>query len=233
MLSIIIGILFVLIALISLATFVGLINPKALQSKKDDKVQTRGEILKFGFGGVVFFLVVILILSAFTDDSENKVDEQKNIKTAKKPEVKEKKKNANNPEKNGMGVTYAQATQGFDKLMTFKLLPLNDGRTRYQGKYSHAVVEIIGDKQNIEEASLTIGLSQKDQNVIAVTALTSQQFLKNIFPNKYQELFTWMTKSIPKAVKEKKDYYINRAGKRLRLMWIHGTPLGLLIVKKQ
>ncbi len=62
--------------------------------------------------------------------------------------------------KQSIGISYAQATQYLANAITLKRSSSVNGQTRYMGTTDDkmAIMEIIGERKNISQASLVIGL---------------------------------------------------------------------------
>lgn len=108
---------------------------------------------------------------------------------------------ANSPPQSepGIGVSYSQVMQNLDA--DFKMEPSTPvhGRTRYLAINKTSMLEIIGDKQDVTEVSLMIGMVKDDMDSRVRGAANALNLLKNIAPE-WEGRGEWFGNAIPQAV---------------------------------
>lgn len=84
-----------------------------------------------------------------------------------------------------LGISYNQVIADLGDIFSLKDTPLTDGRTRYMGSsYDNlALLEITGEKKNVEEVALVVFIPQDDAEGITRVTVYVLKVIQNVFPN--------------------------------------------------
>src|SRR3954466_12058153 len=113
----------------------------------------------------------------------------------------------------GIGITYEQAMRYFgDDFRMSKSTPV-DGRDRYMGtsKNGMAVLEIIGQRNDLSQASLIVGLPNDSPAIVVHNAAMLLRFLKNTVPG-WAGSSAWATSTLKKIAKSDGKVSIVKGG---------------------
>jgi hypothetical protein len=105
-----------------------------------------------------------------------------------------------------LGLTYSQMMNYLSNVFLMKFSPLNTGRPRYMG-YSdngQALLEIVGDKRDIDSTSLILGLSNSSRDVLVKNAAILVRFMRNAVPE-WPESEKWVNDTIKRMVAQSDD----------------------------
>ena len=141
-------------------------------------------------------------------------------KTNDKKILEENKKNTvniYNGKNNKLGVSYDGVMQYLTSFFPkMERGTLNDGRLRYMGQANKtealATLEIIGDKNNIDTATLILFIPNDAPNIIIGNSAIMIRFLMNLFPSRHKDVSDWVNKrfdsfqSNPRTFKEEKIF---------------------------
>lgn len=96
-----------------------------------------------------------------------------------------------------IGLSYDQVMQKLDQYFKMEKVVSVNGHERYMGKTSdgYASIEIIGDKKNINSATLMFGVPDKNSESFFRVILISTLFLKNITPD-WEARANWFASAI-------------------------------------
>jgi hypothetical protein len=129
----------------------------------------------------------------------------------------------------GIGISYEQATQYLDSDFKMqKSSPVN-GRDRYMSMSTSdlAILEIIGQKHDITQASLTIGIPNDVPAVLTRHSAMLLRFLKNTVPD-WAGSSEWAVNTIQKVANGGDEATTIKGRKAITMKFI--KPLGMLIV---
>lgn len=115
----------------------------------------------------------------------------------------------------GLGISYDQLMNYLSNSFKMgKSIPLN-GQDRYIGQTSDGLLtlELIGDKQNIIQAGLIIGIPNDNSKAIITNSAILLRFLKNAVPE-WPNSADWATNTINKinnsTIEKEKKVYRNK-----------------------
>lgn len=110
------------------------------------------------------------------------------------------------PQPAGIGVTYEQAMQGLNNDFIMKSSPLNDGRERYLGRPADgmAVLEIIGQKNNISGIHIMLGTPKDSDAILRRNATRLAHVLINTVPE-WNSASEWASRTLSKLSHETGD----------------------------
>jgi hypothetical protein len=96
-----------------------------------------------------------------------------------------------------IGVSYDQMMSYLSNSFTMEESTPVDGEDRYMGTSSSglAVLEIIGEKDNITQTSLMIGIPNDDSSLVVENSAIMVRFLKNAVPE-WDGITDWFTASV-------------------------------------
>ena len=138
-----------------------------------------------GLCGAIF----CLLLGACSENSSQKAAE----KTA--PEAVALEDKENEYVKEPIGVSYAEVMNYIDNFFVMKSVEPVDGDKRWMGQRKVAVLEIIGEKENILSASLIIGVPNDAPEVLIENSAILLRFVKNVLPE-WKKAGDWVTAAI-------------------------------------
>jgi len=101
-------------------------------------------------------------------------------------------------DKKTLGISYNKVLENLEDKFVMKEATPVDGETRYMSETtdSLATMEIIGEKNNVSQATLMIGLPNDDNGILLSNTTTLLVFLKNTFPENYNEVKDWTMNSV-------------------------------------
>jgi len=148
-----------------------------------------------------------------------------------KPVEKASHQTAKSPESKSISVSYAQVMKNLSNFFIMGDTNITvDKRVRYSGHtptYT-ALLEIIGDKENIESTTLIIATpkdspSIRDQNT-AITLI----FIQNVMPE-WKDSNTWIVQSFKKIAKSQNNISSKVVGnKKITVKYV--APIGIMLV---
>jgi hypothetical protein len=93
-----------------------------------------------------------------------------------------------------LGISYSNVMNKLDTYFMMESGAKIDGLENYVGTYKNAMLQVIGERDNLSEVSFTLIADQQASNNAEVAALLSQ-LLTNIFPQ-WQDNVTWVSNSV-------------------------------------
>lgn len=134
-----------------------------------------------------------------------------------------------------LGITYDQMMESLsDNFDMEKAEPVN-GEDRYMGISSNgiAVIEIIGKKENITKATISIGLPSDNTDAVVENSALFQRFLSNIATD-WDESSNWATSTLTNLVEtsisEKEKVY---NGRRYKITYHESMGMLLLTIEAE
>ena len=132
--------------------------------------------------------------------------------------------------KQTIGISYDQVMEYLsNSFLMERQSPLNNGQDRYMGKTKDgtAVLEIIGDKNNISQASLIVEFPNDVLDPRMTNMLMILRLLKNTVPEHYN--IEWVTTALGKVIKPPYDSEIIVKGSKAIEM-VPMKTVGILVV---
>lgn len=101
----------------------------------------------------------------------------------------------------GLGISYDQIVNNISKYFVMNKDSV-DGQDRYMGQSTNKlmILEIIGKKQNLNQVSLVLPISDSDPQALMENTAVVLIFLKNILPN-YPKAYEWVLTTTSKREK--------------------------------
>jgi len=236
-----------------IAAFVGVISPKTVLGKWSDKFTRFQTFMLFIF--LFIFCVVGGSQLSHRDYEDRKRKEESELSEKKKtqptPQPATKPEQANitppkaaaapkpvekprpqaatqeNPK--GISVSYDQVMADLSKLFKMEKNILADGRLRYSGNTPNylSLLEIIGDKTNIDSATLIIA-TPKDSELRQQNVAIASVFIKNTMPE-IKDRNIWITQSLKKVGESGKDEFSEDVGAK-KITIKYTDTLGIMFV---
>ncbi len=116
--------------------------------------------------------------------TREETQEEEEERLAKQAELEEKLAQQSAPKT--LGISYDQVMESLtDFFVMEKTAPLNDGRERYMGQTDNdlAILEIIGDKADIDKTTLIIFIPSDNNDVVLQNSALALKFIDNAAPN--------------------------------------------------
>lgn len=131
------------------------------------------------------------------DETQPKEEHPKAINDKQSIETVEKKTTPSPSKK--LDVSYVQMMNYLSNFFTMEKVTPVKGEDRYMGQASNglATLEIIGNKDNISQASLMIGIPSDEPSVLIENSAILLRFLKNAVPE-WDDSNNWATSSMEK-----------------------------------
>lgn len=109
--------------------------------------------------------------------------------------------NSFSSEKKGLGISYDQIVNNISKYFVLYKDSV-DGQDRYMGQSTNKlmILEIIGKKQNVNQVSLVLPISDSDPQALMENTAVVLIFLKNILPE-YPKAYEWVLTTTSKREK--------------------------------
>jgi hypothetical protein len=127
------------------------------------------------------------------------------------------------------GLSYSQVTQYLSSYFALeKSTPVN-GQPRYMGATGDklAMLELIGDKNDLTEATLIIGLPNDSQAVLVRNSAMFMRFVNNAAPN-WAGSGDWAVAALKKVTATENPVSIVRGARRITVSF--QKPLGMVLV---
>jgi hypothetical protein len=128
-------------------------------------------------------------------------------------------------DKKGLGISYDQIMNNISDYFVMKKDSV-DGQDRYMGQSNNKlmILEIIGKKQNVNQVSLILPISDSDPKALVENTAVVLIFLKNILPT-YPKAYEWVLSTTNKREKVYDNKVITVIPiKQLGSMSITATP---------
>ncbi|HEX4959603.1 MAG TPA: hypothetical protein VF173_02095 [Thermoanaerobaculia bacterium] len=129
----------------------------------------------------------------------------------------------------GTGLSYSQMTQYLSSYFSLeKSTPVN-GQPRYMGATGDklAMLELIGDKNDLTEATLIIGLPNDSQSVLVRNSAMFMRFIKNAAPS-WEGSGDWAVAALKKATTTEVPVSTVRGTRRITVSL--QKPLAMVLV---
>jgi hypothetical protein len=166
-------------------------------------------------------------------DTANKQElEIETNETSSRSRYAPKLRNARNTNQHSIGLTYKQVAQYLDRSISMSKSSDVGGQPRYMGQSSDglAILEIIGDKNDISQATIMIGVpNDSHAKLISNTALLVR-FIKNIDPA-WGGGADWAASALQNASSTGNPQSTVRGNKLIKLSTIKSVGLVSLTVK--
>ena len=140
--------------------------------------------------GIVFLFIIgsfliLLIVGSFLLETED--------------EIKEEIEPQEEPQQETLGISYNQMMNYLSNFFTMEKSTPVDGQDRYMGETSSglAILEIIGEKEDITQTTLLIGIPSDNYEILIENSAILIRFLKNAVPE-WEESSDWATTSLEK-----------------------------------
>jgi hypothetical protein len=130
----------------------------------------------------------------------------------------------------GTGVSFDQINAYLESYITLKKSSAVDGQDRYMGSTadSLAVLEVIGPKNDVVQASLIVGLPNDAPQILARNMGMLIRFIKNVAPE-WKGGSEWATAAIGKVTANPDKSEKKVVGRKLITMKLF-QPLGMLSI---
>ena len=154
------------------------------------------------------------------------------IKLYIKPQ--EQKETYIKPQNNTINISYDQVLERLNKFFVIKQESNVSGEKRYIGKASKgtAILEIIGNKDNITQTSLTVGFPSDSNEILIQNTAILLRFMTNIAPE-WKQGSTWATRSIKQASLSDKKQTIIKGNKFIELFLLKQLGMVCIAVKNK
>lgn len=129
----------------------------------------------------------------------------------------------------GTGLSYSQMTEYLSSYFTLERSTPVHGETRYMGTTSDklAALELIGDRNDLTEATLIIGLPNDSQTVLIQNSGLFMRFVQNAAPT-WAGSNKWAVAALKKATATEHPVSVVRGSKRITVTF--QKPLGMVLV---
>jgi len=127
------------------------------------------------------------------------------------------------------GLSYSQITQYLSSYFTLeKSTPVN-GQPRYMATTEDklAVLELIGDRSDLTQATLIIGVPNDSQTTLVRNSAMFMRFVKNAAPN-WVGGGDWAVAALKKATTTENPVSTVRGARRITVSFL--KPLGMVVV---
>ncbi len=132
-----------------------------------------------------------------------------------------------------IGLSYIQVTKYLSNSITLHKSSSVRGQTRYLGTTNDklAILEVIGQKKNISQATLVIGLPKDSQPILMRNGAMLLRFMTNIAPD-WSDSTRWATNALGQVTSSSNNStYTIRGNKRIEMTFQRQLAMVLLTVK--
>jgi hypothetical protein len=128
-----------------------------------------------------------------------------------------------------IGLSYGEITSYLSNVITLQRSSPVDDQPRYMGLSADklSMLEVIGDKSNITQATLGIGVPNDSPSVLARNSALVLRFVKNATPG-WSKSTDWTVAAIRKAAATEKPVETTYGSRRITMTFI--KPLGMIMV---
>jgi hypothetical protein len=129
-----------------------------------------------------------------------------------------------------LGISYNQVVSYLEEQMPMFRGTDIQGQANYVGQTidNLALLQIIGNKENISQASIMIGIPNDSQIILLRNTAMMMRFLKNTVPE-WEGAFEWCTDALVEAYKQEKEIKIIKGQKLISVL--NNSGLGLITIK--
>lgn len=127
------------------------------------------------------------------------------------------------------GLSYSQMTRYLSSYFALEESTPVNGQPRYMGATGDklAMLELIGDKNDLTEATLIIGLPNDSQAILIRNSAMFMRFIKNATPN-WAGSSDWVVAALKKATATENPVSTVRGTRRITVTF--QKPLGMVLV---
>jgi hypothetical protein len=127
------------------------------------------------------------------------------------------------------GLSYSQMTQHLSSYFALERSTPVNGQPRYMGATADkmALLELIGDHNDLAQATLIIGLPNNAQAILVRNSAMLMRFVKNAAPN-WAGSSDWTTTALKKAIATGNPVSAVRGARRISVSF--QKPLGMVLV---
>jgi len=139
------------------------------------------------------------------------------------------KANAQTEKSLTIGISYNQTMEYLDQFISMSKSSDVDGQPRYMGQTSDnlAMLEIIGNKNDVSQASLMIGIPNDAPKILIRNTAILLRFMKNVAPE-WKSGSDWATSALGRVSSTDEPEEIIRGSKSIKLSVI--KVLGIICV---
>jgi hypothetical protein len=129
-----------------------------------------------------------------------------------------------------LDVSYAQATRYLSGSIKMQRSTSVQGQPRYMGMTDDklAVLEVIGEKQNISRATLALALPSDSQRIIKRNSVMALRFMANLFPE-WPGSADWTTDAVRAAVLAPGKTVVSVHGKK-KIEAVFQKPISMFVL---
>lgn len=134
-----------------------------------------------------------------------------------------------------LGMSHDQVlADGLAPLFEFKESKLADGRQRRTGRGNQGIVmlETVGPRDNLDSATLTVGLPVDDQKALMLSSAIMLRFVNNFYPQ-WPKAGDWLTAALRMSLDTEEAVILNKEKKTVKLSPIKALGMVLVTVKPQ
>jgi antitoxin component HigA of HigAB toxin-antitoxin module len=128
-----------------------------------------------------------------------------------------------------IGLSYKQVTAYLDPHFEMKKSTPVRGNTRYMGMSANkmAILEVIGDRSNVSQASITVGLVKDDREAMILNAAMALRFIHNVAPG-WSGASDWLGSAMRQSANSDGPVSTVRGNRRVTVNVL--KPLGMMTV---
>jgi hypothetical protein len=127
------------------------------------------------------------------------------------------------------GLSYGEITSYLSNVITLQRSSPVDGQPRYMGMSADklSMLEVIGDKSNITQATLAIGVPNNSPTALARNSAMVLRFVKNATPG-WSGSTDWTVAALQKTAATENPVETTNGARRITMTFL--KPMGMIMV---